>query len=821
MSPTRGVHALPARRWYNCSMLALAIVAAVALVVQSCATAARGEARKEARTVQAPAPSLSRLPQQAECSCQEAATAASVEALEAQLRARVHDIEVRVTATEAAVHDDVALTVIGLAKRLRLVEAALSLTAATGGASAESSHAVDVFTTLQGEELGPQHSATAATGTHAGAGALTDAYVPNDLRTSTRSAVSAGSTPLNRRELDATDDGAEGGHADSDLTGSSALHVKGSRASIRMGNGETGRASIDYDNSTGLHLAFDGRPFLSMSSDTITLDAAALHVNSTRWEVPERVINLAGELREAHSEVLNRTIMAGPTMQSLVTSIVPEERLSAADAGSLAGNVYEIDSLTQGLPGFMPTDVDMDGCVMTEVSWLKDVDGDGCSDAIFGLHGNAQVVVAQMEPYAASDPSAFGRLKSVPGSYEVWSADPASSFAQPGVMRNAAFSGNFGKCVAGLPDWDGDGYGEAIVGVPHYDGNYKGAIWLVYTGVNGTAREAYLITDGAASNWQDGPTLALADTESFGQSCTGISDMDGDGINELAVGTSANPGNVYVLFVDVDDAGRDLKAWKRIGPGSGAGFSPLITVNGFGFGVAPLDVNGDGLLELVASAPHTNHWGPGYGAAFVLFFDANARDGSVASSVLVPADPTLNPEGNALFTRVGFTSENDAFGEGVAALPDLDGDGVPEVAVVGHGKNLWIVFLRADGHMRDLVYHSRIATGNRGGATHLGFVGYSPLISYAEWHNDTNPCAMRPCVGIGGQGVSYGGYVGLVQVQRRPHVPGTRRGIVQLSDFGNRTEARSRGGLEEGQLYWQRRAEDSEQAGGSTELARA
>ena len=117
----------------------------------------------------------------------------------------------------------------------------------------------------------------------------------------------------------------------------------------------------------------------------------------------------------------------------------------------------------------------------------------------------------------------------------------------------------------------------------------------------------------------------------------------------------------------------------------------------FGYSVACLgDLNGDGTADLAAGALNDDDGGLNRGAVWVMLMNS---DGTVAVSQKISA---------LAGGFSGVLDDSDVFGVSLAPLGDLDGDGVPDLAVGAcndddGGLNrgaVWLLFLNADGTVK-------------------------------------------------------------------------------------------------------------------------
>ena len=196
--------------------------------------------------------------------------------------------------------------------------------------------------------------------------------------------------------------------------------------------------------------------------------------------------------------------------------------------------------------------------------------------------------------------------------------------------------------------------------------------------------------------------------ERFGRACTGIGDVDGDGVPDIAVGSRSDQdggtdaGAVYIVFMNPDLTPRSA---TKLGAGSGG--IPKGTINAgdmFGYGVAGIgDLDGDGTPDLAITAPNAEPAGApplaNRGALFVCFLQP---DGSARSFNRID-----DQDGLPLVT-------GDSCGQACATLGDLDGDGLPEIGLGATGlddgaMNAGGVFIVSVGRDGALLRHTRIS----------------------------------------------------------------------------------------------------------------
>ncbi len=238
------------------------------------------------------------------------------------------------------------------------------------------------------------------------------------------------------------------------------------------------------------------------------------------------------------------------------------------------------------------------------------------------------------------------------------------------VANTTSLDGWFGKQLAVLDDYTGDGVREVVAGGPLSDSD--GSI-CAHDGALYPACGGWLsVLDPAGA---EGPPPDVALTRVIGTSGASVEeagdwlgydlaylgDVDGDGWGELAVGAPLADGFAGAVYI-VDGAalaggGTPAIASARVASvRSSAGF--------FGFDVAALpDLDGDGVAELVAG-PSDGHIGR-YQSGVDLFLAVHGSRGLGGGT---------RRDADAAFLLDGSSAGGETIG-----TPDLDGDGLPEL----------------------------------------------------------------------------------------------------------------------------------------------
>ena len=252
-------------------------------------------------------------------------------------------------------------------------------------------------------------------------------------------------------------------------------------------------------------------------------------------------------------------------------------------------------------------------------------------------------------------------------------------------------------------------------------GNNRTDVFVVDSGGKMDSFDAGFVVPGTVKSFQKISDLEggfgdeLMDGDAFGYSITPISDLDGNGVIDLAVGAEADgiPGQEYgaiwILLLNEDGT---VKNSRKI-TSSVSGFTGVLNdQDRFGFSVASIgDLNEDGNSDLAVGAVLDDDGGIDHGAIWILFLN---EVGEVENSQKISST-----SGNFL----GTLEESDHFGGSVSSLGDLDNDGTIDIAVGAIGDDdggidrgaVWILSLNKEGMVLD---HQKISSsmGDFGGS---------------------------------------------------------------------------------------------------------
>ena len=402
----------------------------------------------------------------------------------------------------------------------------------------------------------------------------------------------------------------------------------------------------------------------SSGSDTITLDTKQLIEDYFHYASGVAGVPVGTDFTTYGFSVDTIGDVNGDGYHDIVVG-APRDDTGTGDAGAayihLLGedqmviDTYKIDALSEptlGLDfddeyGYSVAgigDVDDDGIPDIAVGAWQDDDGSGNRGAVYIHFLNADGTVRDTQ-----------KISSTAGNFTGWLAS----------------YDYFGTSVAGIGDLNGDAIPDIAVGTVWDDdgGDRKWAVYILFLDTDGTVQSYQKISDT-----EGGFIAGLNNVDYFGQSVDLIGDIDGNTIQDIAVGTWyddelwTNRGAVYILFLDTD--GTVQSHQKLVIPE--AYYSEVLwwARRWYGEAVSPLgDINQDGVPDIAVGAPWISD-GSSFNGGY--FLHTLNPDGTIQETELIyRSDPQWWPS-------FGFYSRH---GAGLASYPDADGDGIDELLV--------------------------------------------------------------------------------------------------------------------------------------------
>jgi hypothetical protein len=255
------------------------------------------------------------------------------------------------------------------------------------------------------------------------------------------------------------------------------------------------------------------------------------------------------------------------------------------------------------------------------------------------------------------------------------------------------------RSMVALGDVDGNGAGDLALSE-----DLTLEVWILRLQPDGSALDAQRLL------WSGAPVT--------GDELAAVGDVDGNGVNDLAVRQSAGA-ELYLLGTDGQPLARRLLDFAAAGIG-GDRFEGLA-----GLG----DVDGNGVPDLAVGNGFDDEDDGNAGAVHVVFL---APDGSIEGQVKL--NGTAYP---------GWIDNqaNDLFGRRLTGPGDLNGDGVPDLAVtatldddpLADAGSVLLVALNPDGTLRS---SRKLADGREGLA--LGLSSADGLGTGLAWIGDTD-----------------------------------------------------------------------------------
>ncbi len=321
---------------------------------------------------------------------------------------------------------------------------------------------------------------------------------------------------------------------------------------------------------------------------------------------------------------------------------------------------YQKISDTEG--GFTATLDDNDRFSAMAIAGIGDLNSDGVIDIAVGATGDDDGGVDRGALYIL-----FMNTDGTVASYQKIS-DTDGGFG--GTLDNQDL---FGMSVANMGDVDGDGTIDLAVGVQNDDdgGLDLGAVYILFMNTDGTVDSEVKISD-TTTGFVGALSGAGTGADQFGVSVANVGDLDGDGVNELAVGAyledapAVNAGSAFIFFLNTDGT---IDHYTNIYPTLDAGDFAGVAVTKVG------DLDNNGVPDLAIGAQSDDDGGTNRGAIYVAMMNS---DGTVSSYQKISD------------TAGNFTApldDTDFFGSALSGFGDLNGDGICDLLAGAHADD--------------------------------------------------------------------------------------------------------------------------------------
>lgn len=323
------------------------------------------------------------------------------------------------------------------------------------------------------------------------------------------------------------------------------------------------------------------------------------------------------------------------------------------DTGVGSGKVYFLSgiNMTDGSYDISQADLQILGAAAedkagTSVSTAGDIDGDERFDFLIGapfsdIAGNASGAVYLFKGATISS-----------GTSSVSSAD-IIFYGENQVDLAGSYVGSAG-------DVDADGFDDLLIGAPYSDagGNRSGKVYLFNgSDLNGIS---YSVSEANSAFYGEG----IYDEVQYG---TGVGDVDGDGLDDIAIGAPQNDdggsdaGKVYLIYgSSLSPLSLPLSLSDLAFVGEYLGDQAGTTIEGCG------DINADGLEDILVAAPGSDENGANSGKVYL-----------ITNSAMLTTSMSLSTMPRYFY---GETAGDEA-GTGLSSINDLDGDGMKELLI--------------------------------------------------------------------------------------------------------------------------------------------
>ena len=298
------------------------------------------------------------------------------------------------------------------------------------------------------------------------------------------------------------------------------------------------------------------------------------------------------------------------------------------------------------------------------VAFVGDVNNDGLADIAIGdpskknsgsTNGEAYLIFGRQDVYNDNGDKIIGEWEGTISLNETsWKRQFGREILSDGTGRE-----QMGAAIDAIGDVNGDGIDDLAIGAYRWDQDANnpnentGAVFVWYGGEGVYDLEQLLASQDSATNTADVTIVGTQELDQIGRSISGAGDFDGDGTQDIVIGSEHANDNAGLVMV-VDGNGNTIASFTGEQPEDAAG-RWVSTVG---------DLDGDGTSEIIVGAKLADANGVASGATYILLGGTTGTQGIGTAEVL--------------FTGAGAGNET---GMNVSGLDDMDGDGYAEILI--------------------------------------------------------------------------------------------------------------------------------------------